>query len=168
MTMLIETVNQNSPPSRRRRRLISREGGRRPHPTPGRRPETRRGNRCTGQLVNSSFTPSNSIAKAPTARAMGESHGRARLSRITVSSTTFWSLFLTAWLYRFMSVRAVRHHRLRGTVGCSRAFPSTAMECLSVNRHLPTKIAYPSRVLVGRTAGRPPPAASASALVCSR
>ena len=42
--------------------------------------------RVSRQLVSSSFTPSKSIAKAPTARARGASQGRARLSRKTISS----------------------------------------------------------------------------------
>ena len=64
--------------------------------------------RVSRQLVNSSFTPSKSIAKAPTARARGASHRRERLSRSTMSSTTAWSLSLTAWINRSTCARVMR------------------------------------------------------------
>ena len=56
--------------------------------------------RVSRQLVNSSFTPSRSMATAPTARASGASHGRERLSRRTASSTAARSLSLMATMSR--------------------------------------------------------------------
>ena len=64
--------------------------------------------RVSRQLVSSSFTPSKSIAKAPTAKASGASHGRARLSRSTISFTVAWSLSLMAWMNRTTCARVIR------------------------------------------------------------
>ena len=40
--------------------------------------------------------------------ASGASHGRARLSRSTISSTVAWSLSLTAWMNRATCARVMR------------------------------------------------------------
>jgi hypothetical protein len=69
--------------------------------------------RVSRQLVNTSLTPSKSIAKAPTARVRGASQGRARLSRMTASSTTVSSLSLTARMNRMMFARVTCGRRGR-------------------------------------------------------
>src|SRR5436189_4327755 len=99
--------------------------------------------RVSRQFVNSSFTPTKSIAKAPTARARGASHGRAWLSRMIMSSTVAWSLSRTALANRATYALAVRRCRAGGwsaggpppaTGGADRsdAFPSTVTVRLSL------------------------------------
>ncbi|HCU95637.1 MAG TPA: hypothetical protein DHU96_24155 [Actinobacteria bacterium] len=56
--------------------------------------------RVSRQLENSSFSPPNSITRAPTAKAKGANSGRERLSRITASRTAASSLTRMAWMSR--------------------------------------------------------------------